>query len=305
MPDLDHDFDVPFMKFWVADYLSSSTVNRLSASSRGIFTTLLFHQWQDGYVPNDVQDIAFMCNATEEEVEVAMDKLDDHFEERDGGEKLVNPRAEEEYNEVIEKRRKRSKAGSTTTNNTSSDQSGDESSDNQVNDKCSSSDQSNENQSRASVSESREQSTEDIQQQNTEETEKEKSNGSADPSFSSNGTTWKEKFDKWWNVYLEEFKDIYEPRKKTQKRKRKFKRRLETYDVDEIIEATRKIAKSDFHCGANDRNKVYAKPEFILRNDEKIEEWLNYEGEPDDNELSPEMKRLREKARKANPEYDG
>jgi len=137
------------------------------------------------------------------------------------------------------------------------------------------------------------------------EENEERNNGSADPSFSSNGTTWKEKFDKWWNVYLEEFKDIYEPRKKTQKRKRKFKRRLETYDVDEIIEATRKIAKSDFHCGANDRNKVYAKPEFILRNDEKIEEWLNYEGEPDDGELSPEMKRLREKARKANPEYDG
>ena len=78
-----------------------------------------------------------------------------------------------------------------------------------------------------------------------------------------------------WDFYCELFEGIYNPRKFSDKRKGKIKQRLNTYSMSELKTALKNMRNNDFLCGDNDKNKVYAKPEYCFRNDEKVEEWLN------------------------------
>ena len=81
-----------------------------------------------------------------------------------------------------------------------------------------------------------------------------------------------------FKFYEKEFDGLYNPRTLSKKRKSKIQARLETYSVDEIKTAIANIRQSDYHIGKHKKNnKFYAKPEFICRNDEKIEEWINYQ----------------------------
>jgi len=57
----------------------------------------------------------------------------------------------------------------------------------------------------------------------------------------------------------------------------KLKNRLKTFTPDEIERAANNLSKSDFHMGVNDNNTKYATIDFLLRNDEKLDEWLNRE----------------------------
>ena len=78
--------------------------------------------------------------------------------------------------------------------------------------------------------------------------------------------------------YRETFDGIYTPRAFGQKRKSKIKARLQEYSVKEIKQAITNICQSDYHIGESKNNdKFYAKIEFVCRNDEKVEEWLNYQ----------------------------
>jgi len=78
-----------------------------------------------------------------------------------------------------------------------------------------------------------------------------------------------------WQQYKSIFADYYTPRKFSKKRKSKIKQRLNTYSVDELVNAMKAIAANDYMIGKNDNGKFYAKPEYCFRNDEKVEEWLN------------------------------
>ena len=91
-----------------------------------------------------------------------------------------------------------------------------------------------------------------------------------------------------WEHYLSTFDGIYQPRKLTKTRKSHIRRRLETYSVAEIKKAIDNIRQSDWHIGRNPDGKVYATPDFIFKNDETVEKWLNYTPE----QHTEELKRL-------------
>lgn len=90
-----------------------------------------------------------------------------------------------------------------------------------------------------------------------------------------------------WDFYLNIFKGTYEPRKLTKKIKEKIGTRLKEYSVDEIKEALTNMRANKFLCGENDNGKVYAKPEYCFRSDEKIEEWLTKNLKPGKKIYSP------------------
>lgn len=77
------------------------------------------------------------------------------------------------------------------------------------------------------------------------------------------------------DFYNEVFRDLWKsPLQLTSERRRLIKARLKKHSVAELCEAIRTIRASPFHCGQNDAGTVYATPEFILRNDSKVDEWL-------------------------------
>lgn len=79
-----------------------------------------------------------------------------------------------------------------------------------------------------------------------------------------------------WDYYCEKFKGVYEPEKFTKTRESKIRARLKTYSIEQLKKAIDNLRQSEWHCGANEQGRVYAKPEFLFRNDEKVEEWLQY-----------------------------
>lgn len=60
--------------------------------------------------------------------------------------------------------------------------------------------------------------------------------------------------------------------------------RRKSYSADDLLKAVKSLTSSPFHTGTNDRNTYYATPEFLLRNDEQVDKWLNteplYKGKP-------------------------
>lgn len=58
-------------------------------------------------------------------------------------------------------------------------------------------------------------------------------------------------------------------------RKEKLKARLKTFKLDEIITAAQNLADSPFHMGDNEGGRVYATFDFLMRNDEQVDKWLN------------------------------
>ena len=93
-----------------------------------------------------------------------------------------------------------------------------------------------------------------------------------------NNTKEKKKVKTLFDYYKKVFDGIYSARKLTSKRRKKIEKRLETFTEDELKQAIDNIRQSEWHIGNNPNGKVYATPDFIFRNDEKVEEWLNYKG---------------------------
>lgn len=78
---------------------------------------------------------------------------------------------------------------------------------------------------------------------------------------------------------IESIKGILEtPRARvTPGRLRKLKARLRTFNGEEVERAARNLAKSKWHMGENPNNVKYASVDFLLRSDEQVDKWLNYE----------------------------
>ena len=57
--------------------------------------------------------------------------------------------------------------------------------------------------------------------------------------------------------------------------KRLLKARLNTFSEEELKQAATNLSYSDFHRGTNDNDKEYCDPQFLYRNDEKVDKWLN------------------------------
>lgn len=75
--------------------------------------------------------------------------------------------------------------------------------------------------------------------------------------------------------YIRKFNELFDTKyQPTKGREEKLKLRLKSFSIEEIFTAVEKLAASKFHRGTNDRGWV-ATPDFLLRSDEKVDEWLN------------------------------
>lgn len=96
-----------------------------------------------------------------------------------------------------------------------------------------------------------------------------------DEQMDTNNKDKKVKNDKNINIYMSEFNKLFERQfRVTAGRTRKLKTRLETYSMDQILKSLENLSKSPFHRGVNDRG-WQADPDFLIRNDEQIDKWLN------------------------------
>lgn len=64
----------------------------------------------------------------------------------------------------------------------------------------------------------------------------------------------------------------------TPARTNKLKARFKSYTSEEITKALYNLSKSKFHRGDNDTGWK-ATPDFLIRNDETVDKWLNFTGE--------------------------
>lgn len=71
----------------------------------------------------------------------------------------------------------------------------------------------------------------------------------------------------------------------TSGRTRKIRARLRSFTPEQIMRAIENLKRSPFHNGKNPQGREYNSPEFLFRNDEQIERWVNYYKEPDDDRV--------------------
>lgn len=82
-----------------------------------------------------------------------------------------------------------------------------------------------------------------------------------------------------WEAYAETLRKfdhtVDEPRL-TRKRRELIKRRLNEFDVDALVKAVTGWVHSDWHRGLNPDGKIYNSLGLILRDDDKIEQFIGY-----------------------------
>lgn len=93
-----------------------------------------------------------------------------------------------------------------------------------------------------------------------------------------------------WNHYLQTFNGFFSRLTLTENRKKVIKQRLKDphpenkgellFSVDDIKLAISNIRQSPFHCGDNDKKKFYAHIDFICRNADMVEKWINETPKP-------------------------
>lgn len=77
------------------------------------------------------------------------------------------------------------------------------------------------------------------------------------------------------NTYVSEFNKLFDRDfRTTSGRKSKLEARLRVFRFEQIMEALENLSCSKFHQGENDRG-WRADPDFLIRNDEQIDKWLN------------------------------
>ena len=101
----------PSMPFFVSDYLSSTDVLLMSLAERGLYTHLLFRQWQDGRLEFNSKDLSVLCACSESEFLELWEGIKGKFHTDSDG-RIYNKRAESVKKEYVKLRIKRSEAGS-------------------------------------------------------------------------------------------------------------------------------------------------------------------------------------------------
>jgi hypothetical protein len=78
------------------------------------------------------------------------------------------------------------------------------------------------------------------------------------------------------DFYNQEFEGLWKgPLRLTRERERQIKARLKSFSVDELKAAITNLRQSPFHCGNNDKERVYGTPEYLFKNDSQVDKWLN------------------------------
>ena len=101
----------PSMPFFVSDYLSNTDVLLMSLAERGLYTHLLFRQWQDGRLEFDTRDLSILCACSEPEFIEQWEGVKHKFVTDSDG-RIYNRRAEAVKVEYTRLREVRSEAGS-------------------------------------------------------------------------------------------------------------------------------------------------------------------------------------------------
>lgn len=84
------------------DWLSSSRVRRMPLAAQGAFLALICHQWEDGHVPSETEDIAPLLGITERELNGFWRHIDAAFPIGEDGRRR-NPRVERDRDEATRK----------------------------------------------------------------------------------------------------------------------------------------------------------------------------------------------------------
>jgi len=78
------------------------------------------------------------------------------------------------------------------------------------------------------------------------------------------------------DFYNQEFEGLWKgPLRLTRERERQIKARLKSFPVEELKIAITNLRQSPFHCGNNDKERVYGTPEYLFKNDSQVDKWLN------------------------------
>jgi hypothetical protein len=78
------------------------------------------------------------------------------------------------------------------------------------------------------------------------------------------------------DFYNQEFEGLWKgPLRLTRERERQIKARLKSFSVNELKAAITNLRQSPFHCGNNDKERVYGTPEYLFKNDSQVDKWLN------------------------------
>ena len=77
-------------------------------------------------------------------------------------------------------------------------------------------------------------------------------------------------------LFNQEFEGLWKgPLRLTKERERQIKARLKSFTVEELKAAITNLRQSTFHCGNNDKERVYGTPEYLFKNDSQVDKWLN------------------------------
>ena len=78
------------------------------------------------------------------------------------------------------------------------------------------------------------------------------------------------------DFYNQEFEGLWQgPLRLTKEREQKIKARLKSFTVEELKTAITNLRQSSFHCGNNDKERVYGTPEYLCKNDSQVDKWVN------------------------------
>jgi predicted DNA-binding protein YlxM (UPF0122 family) len=87
------------------------------------------------------------------------------------------------------------------------------------------------------------------------------------------------------DIYISRYNELFDAKTiATDGRIKKLNTRLKTFTFEQIMTALENLSLSSWHKGNNENNWI-AKPDFLLRSDEKVDEWLQYK--PTSQQYSP------------------
>jgi uncharacterized protein YdaU (DUF1376 family) len=101
--------ELPWFPLWVNDWLGSRKVRTMPLHALGMYSLLLAHQWKDGPLPLDLDEMAMLIGRPVEDVAAAWHYLEPLFVETGSG--WANMRLERERANQIEKHQRRVEAG--------------------------------------------------------------------------------------------------------------------------------------------------------------------------------------------------
>lgn len=101
---------LPYYKWFWQDWRANRIVQRMTYIQKGLYRELLDECWAEGSIPDDVSELAFICNCPVEVMADAWQVLSKCFEGAANG-RLVNERLERERTEKDRQRLVRAEAG--------------------------------------------------------------------------------------------------------------------------------------------------------------------------------------------------